>query len=161
LSLNLGGVCCWPDSDGSLAVRIRPVVPFGSRYICVVMEAFTAVVTTGIYCQPACSAQPRAENTRTFTLAAAAEAAGYRACLRAPADGLRVPVRAAAFCRGVRLVLAGALDHGNEDDLARRLGISARHLRRLFAVHLGVTPDGLARSARGCISRGGCSTTPS
>src|SRR4029453_14434711 len=51
-------------------------------------------------------------------------------------------------CRGVRLILAGALDHGNEDDLARRLGISARHLRRLFIAHLGVTPDGLARSAR-------------
>jgi AraC family transcriptional regulator of adaptative response / DNA-3-methyladenine glycosylase II len=151
LSLNLGGVCCWPDSDGSLAVRIRPVVPFGSRHICVVVEAFTAVVTTGIYCQPACSAQPRAENTRTFTLAAAAEAAGYRACLRCRPYRYPQTVGWSApefVCRGVRLVLAGALDHGNEDDLARRLGISARHLRRLFAVHLGVTPDGLARSAR-------------
>jgi AraC family transcriptional regulator, regulatory protein of adaptative response / DNA-3-methyladenine glycosylase II len=54
--------------------------------------------------------------------------------------GVRLP--------GVRLILDGALDHGNEDDLARGLGISARHLRRLFTVHLGVTPDGLARSAR-------------
>src|SRR4029453_12701522 len=56
-------------------------------------------------------------------------------------------------CRGVRLILAGALDHGNEDDLARRLGISARHLRRLFIAHLGVTPDGLARSARAHFAR--------
>jgi AraC family transcriptional regulator, regulatory protein of adaptative response / DNA-3-methyladenine glycosylase II len=46
------------------------------------VEAFTAVVTTGIYCQPACSARPRAENTCPFALAAAAEAAGYRACMR-------------------------------------------------------------------------------
>jgi AraC family transcriptional regulator, regulatory protein of adaptative response / DNA-3-methyladenine glycosylase II len=48
----------------------------------------------------------------------------------------------------VRLILDGALDGGNEDDLARRLGVSSRHLRRLFLDHLGVTPDGLARSAR-------------
>jgi AraC family transcriptional regulator of adaptative response / DNA-3-methyladenine glycosylase II len=51
-------------------------------------------------------------------------------------------------CRGVRLILDGALDRGNETDLACRLGISVRHLRRLFTLHLGVTPDGLARSAR-------------
>lgn len=51
-------------------------------------------------------------------------------------------------CRAVRLILDGALDHGSEADLGARLGISPRHLRRLFATHLGVTPDGLARSAR-------------
>src|SRR5207247_11168714 len=51
-------------------------------------------------------------------------------------------------CRGVRLALDGALDRSGEDELAARLGISARHLRRLFTVHLGVTPDELARSAR-------------
>jgi AraC family transcriptional regulator of adaptative response / DNA-3-methyladenine glycosylase II len=48
----------------------------------------------------------------------------------------------------VRLILDGALDHGTEAELGPRLGISARHLRRLFRAHLGVTPDGLARSAR-------------
>jgi AraC family transcriptional regulator, regulatory protein of adaptative response / DNA-3-methyladenine glycosylase II len=46
------------------------------------------------------------------------------------------------------MVLDGALDQGTEQDLAKRLGVSARHLRRLFIAHLGVTPDGLARSAR-------------
>jgi AraC family transcriptional regulator, regulatory protein of adaptative response / DNA-3-methyladenine glycosylase II len=53
----------------------------------------------------------------------------------------------------VRLILDGALDRGNEDDLARRLGVSSRHLRRLFLDHLGVTPDGLARSARVHLAR--------
>jgi len=48
----------------------------------------------------------------------------------------------------VRLILDGALDNGTEAELGVRLGISARHLRRLFRAHLGVTPDGLARSAR-------------
>jgi AraC family transcriptional regulator, regulatory protein of adaptative response / DNA-3-methyladenine glycosylase II len=51
-------------------------------------------------------------------------------------------------CRAVRLILDGALDHGSEAELGARLGLSARHLRRLFTTHLGVTPDGLARSAR-------------
>jgi AraC-like DNA-binding protein len=44
--------------------------------------------------------------------------------------------------RAVRLILDGALDHGSEHELAARLGVSARHLRRLFNEHLGVTPDG-------------------
>jgi AraC family transcriptional regulator of adaptative response / DNA-3-methyladenine glycosylase II len=115
------------------------------------VDTFTAVVTTGIYCQPACSARPRAENTRPFPLAAAAEAAGYRACMRCRPYRLPQTIGWTApelVCRGVRLILDGALDRGNEDDLAHRLGVSARHLRRLFAFHLGVTPDGLARSAR-------------
>ena len=51
-------------------------------------------------------------------------------------------------CRAVGLILDGALDDGTEAELGSRLGVSARHLRRLFLQHLGVTPGGLARSAR-------------
>jgi AraC family transcriptional regulator, regulatory protein of adaptative response / DNA-3-methyladenine glycosylase II len=51
-------------------------------------------------------------------------------------------------CRAVRLILDGALDADNEEALGSRLGVSGRHLRRLFQEHLGVTPDGLARSSR-------------
>jgi AraC family transcriptional regulator of adaptative response / DNA-3-methyladenine glycosylase II len=51
-------------------------------------------------------------------------------------------------CRAVRMILDGALDRRSEAELGARLGVSARHLRRLFSTHLGVTPDGLARSAR-------------
>ena len=46
------------------------------------MTTYSAVRTTGIYCRPGCGAKPLAENVRTFELPAAAEAAGYRACLR-------------------------------------------------------------------------------
>jgi AraC family transcriptional regulator, regulatory protein of adaptative response / DNA-3-methyladenine glycosylase II len=53
----------------------------------------------------------------------------------------------------VRLILDGALDTGNEAELGARLGVSARHLRRLFITQLGVTPDGLARSARAHLAR--------
>ncbi|MGH8991337.1 MAG: AlkA N-terminal domain-containing protein [Acidimicrobiia bacterium] len=115
------------------------------------MEGFSAVVTTGIYCRPGCPARPNPQNVRPFGTAAAAEAAGYRACLRC--RPYRSPQTAGSsgpelVCRAVQLVLDGALDDGNEAELGRRLGVSARNLRRLFQTHLGVTPDGLARSAR-------------
>ena len=106
------------------------------------MPAVAAVVTTGIYCRPGCGAQPRA---------AAAEAAGYRACLRCRPYRAAQPVAWTGpelVCRAVQLILDGALDGGTEDQLGDRLGVSGRHLRRLFTAHLGVTPDGLARSAR-------------
>jgi AraC family transcriptional regulator of adaptative response / DNA-3-methyladenine glycosylase II len=110
-----------------------------------------AVVTTGIYCRPGCSAGPLAGNVRQYSLAAAAEAAGYRACLRCRPYRTPPPASWAApevVCRAVRLILDGALDGSTEHDLAARLFVSGRHLRRLFREHLGVTPDQLARSSR-------------
>ncbi len=120
------------------------------------MESFGAVVTTGIYCRPGCGARPRAENLRTYRLAAAAEANGFRACFQC--RPYRWPqsinwTEPELVCRAVRLILDGALDRANEERLGARLGVSARHLRRLFAAHLGVTPDGLARSARAHFAR--------
>src|SRR6266545_3155411 len=79
------------------------------------VKAFSAVVTTGIYCRPGCSAQPRAENVRIFPLAAAAEAAGYRACLRCRPYRWPQSMSCTApelVCRAVRLILAGALEAG-------------------------------------------------
>lgn len=86
-----------------------------------------------------------------FALPAAAEAAGYRACLRCRPYRCPQPAFTAGpdlVCRAVQLILDGALDSVTEPALAGRLGVSPRHLRRLFGAHLGVTPDGLARSAR-------------
>jgi AraC family transcriptional regulator of adaptative response / DNA-3-methyladenine glycosylase II len=53
----------------------------------------------------------------------------------------------------VQLILGGALDDGTEQDLGARLGVSARHLRRLFALHVGATPDQVARSRRAHFAR--------
>ncbi|MFZ6005431.1 MAG: AlkA N-terminal domain-containing protein [Actinomycetota bacterium] len=109
-----------------------------------------AVVTTGIYCVPSCSARPLPGNVVGYATPAAAEAAGFRACLRCR-PYRSAPLGAAGpelVCRAVHLVDEGALDGGTEVDLARRLGVSARHLRRLFAEHVGTTPDRLARSHR-------------
>lgn len=120
------------------------------------MSAYSAVVTTGIYCRPGCPARPHAANVRPFELAAAAEASGFRACLRCRPYRSPAAVELTApelVCRAVQLIVDGALDDATEADLGARLGISARHLRRLFAEHVGVTPDQLARSRRAHFAR--------
>lgn len=99
------------------------------------MQGVDAVVTTGIYCRPGCGAQPLAKNIRTFPVAAAAEAAGYRACLKC--RPYRRPITVdwtgpELVCRAIHLTLDGVLDHGTEASLADQLGVSPRHLRRLF-----------------------------
>jgi len=121
-----------------------------------VVSNFSAVVTTGIYCRPGCVARPRLDHVRPFDLAAAAEAAGYRACHRCRPYRVPQPVGGIGpelVCRAVQLVVDGALDRGTEAQLGARLGVSARHLRRLFADHVGVTPDQLARSRRAHFAR--------
>ena len=120
------------------------------------MSPYSAVVTTGIYCVPGCGGRPRPDHVRPFVLAAAAEAAGFRACLRCRPYRTSPPIGDIGpelVCRAVRLVLDGALDRGTEAQLGARLGISPRHLRRLFADHAGVTPDQLARSKRAHFAR--------
>ena len=120
------------------------------------MDTFAGVVTTGIYCRPGCGGRPHSENVRRYALAAAAEAAGFRACFQC--RPYRWPqsvswTQPELVCRAVRLILDGALDGATEEQLGTRLGVSARHLRRLFTEQLGVTPDGLARSARAHFAR--------
>ena len=120
------------------------------------MTTYSAVRTTGIYCRPGCGARPRADNVTTYELAAAAEAAGYRACLKCRPYRVAGPVSPAApelVCRAVQLIIAGALDEGTESALGNRLGVSARHLRRLFNDHLGATPTQLAHSRRAHFAR--------
>lgn len=116
-------------------------------------QFFVGVRTTGIYCRPICPANlPRAHNVEFFPSAAAAGEAGFRPCLRcrpeaAPGTpawhGTSTTVR-----RGLRLIANGALEDGNVDDLADRLGVTARHLRRLFHRHLGASPLAIAHTQR-------------
>jgi AraC family transcriptional regulator of adaptative response / DNA-3-methyladenine glycosylase II len=121
------------------------------------MTTFSAVVTTGIYCRPGCGARPLAHNVRLFEHPAAAEAAGFRACHRCRPYRIAGPVGSSApelVCEAVQRVIMGALDDGGtEAALARQVGVSARHLRRLFLRHLGATPDQLARYRRAHFAR--------
>ncbi len=114
---------------------------------------FTGVTSTGIYCRPVCpSRTPRRENTRFFRCAAEAEAAGFRPCLRcrpetAPGSPAWSGTRA-TVSQALKLISAGYLDAHGVDELAGRLGMGDRHLRRLFLLHLGVTPVQVAQTRR-------------
>jgi AraC family transcriptional regulator, regulatory protein of adaptative response / DNA-3-methyladenine glycosylase II len=91
-----------------------------------------------------------------YGLAAAAEADGFRPCLRCRPYRTSQPsswTGPELVCRAVQLITDGALDGRTESQLAARLGVSGRHLRRLFAAELGVTPDELARSRRAHFAR--------
>jgi AraC family transcriptional regulator of adaptative response / DNA-3-methyladenine glycosylase II len=114
---------------------------------------FVGVSTTGVYCRPVCPARtPRADRCAYFEHAAEAERAGFRACFRcrpelapghAPVDARPRIVRAA-----VDAIARGALAKGGVEPLARRLGVSSRHLRRSIETELGVTPIELETTRR-------------
>src|SRR5258706_13352126 len=111
---------------------------------------FIAVTTTGIYCRPVCPApSPKEENVRYYPSAAAAADAGFRPCLRCRAEASPVwNGTSGTVARALRLIDESALDEAGVDALAERLGIGARHLRRLFLEHLGAAPVAVAQTRR-------------
>lgn len=114
---------------------------------------FTCVKTTGIYCRPICPARPpKLENCTFVPTAAAAQAAGYRPCLRcrpeSSPDFDAWRGTEATVSRAMKLIEAGALDQGNLKTLASRLGVGERQLRRLFSHHLGAPPIAVAQTRR-------------
>ena len=119
---------------------------------------FTAVLTTGIYCRSICPAvTPQRRNVRFYPCAAAAEEAGFRPCRRCRPDAAPgTPAwrgTSATVLRGLRCIEEGALDSGSVQDLADRLGMGERQLRRLFREHLGAPPNALARTRRAHFAR--------
>lgn len=123
---------------------------------------FAAVTSTGIYCRPVCRVKtPRRENIRFYHHAAEAEAAGFRPCLRCRPE---LAPRAASWStedasRILALQAARLMDEpdawkhktptdaalepsggGSMARIAQRLGVSDRHLRRIFESSFGVSP---------------------
>src|SRR3954465_13847486 len=114
---------------------------------------FTAVHTTGIYCRPSCPARtPLARNVSFFSTAAAAQAAGFRACRRCRPDAApgspEWDVRADVVARAMRLINDGEVERSGVPGLAARLGYSERQLHRLLVGELGVGALALARARR-------------
>ncbi|WP_342317120.1 AlkA N-terminal domain-containing protein [Lysobacter sp. FW306-1B-D06B] len=112
---------------------------------------FTAVLSTRIYCRPVCPA-PTARRVVYFRHAAAAEAAGYRPCLRcrpelSPDDG-SWRRGDAALARALKLIDDGALAEQPLAALAQRVGVGERQLRRLFVERVGVAPIGVHGTRR-------------
>src|SRR5690606_17955096 len=106
-----------------------------------------------IYCRPVCTVKPpKRENCRSFPSAAAAESAGYRPCLRcrpelapgnASVDATTRLAQAAANLIEDRTLEGEALE-----EIAARLGITDRHLRRAFGTEFGVSPVEFAQTQR-------------
>jgi AraC family transcriptional regulator of adaptative response / DNA-3-methyladenine glycosylase II len=116
---------------------------------------YTGVRTTGVYCRPVCPVRPaQSRNVLFFPSAAAAEAAGFRPCLRCRPEAAPFSPAwrgsRATVARGVRLIAGGALDGRSRTvgELAARLGVGERHLVRLFTRHIGASPGQVARTAR-------------
>jgi len=116
------------------------------------------VTSTHIYCRPGCPARlPARRNVRFYASPAAAEAAGFRACLRCRPD--RSPGAptatgtAATVTRALRLMDEGALSDGSLETLASRLGVTSRWLRELFERHVGAAPLDVARTRRAHLAR--------
>src|SRR4029453_12646580 len=115
---------------------------------------FTGVLTTRIYCRPTCPVKPaKSRNVVFFATASAGGGAGFRRCLRCrPETAPGTPAwhgAAASVSRALRLIERGFLDDGKTvEDLAAALGMTTRHLRRLFARHAGAAPIAVAMTRR-------------
>jgi len=106
---------------------------------------FVGVKTTGVYCRPICPARPNKGNIIFFPDAQSAEKAGFRPCLRCrPESAPLSPAwsgSSTTIHRALKLIAGGRLAGATQDDIAGQLGMSARHLRRLFTEELGKTPN--------------------
>ena len=119
---------------------------------------YVGVTSTGIFCRPSCPARmPRFENCRFFPSAAAALDAGFRACKRCrPQVSPGSPewvARSDLAARAMRLITDGVVDRGGVEELAARLGYSARQVHRALTAELGAGPLALARAQRAQTAR--------
>jgi AraC family transcriptional regulator of adaptative response / DNA-3-methyladenine glycosylase II len=108
---------------------------------------FVGVTSTRVYCRPVCRVRmPRRENCRFFSNAALAEAHGFRPCLRCRpelAPGLSLMDSSQTLAQQAARWIEQAAHDGSElamPRLAARLGVTDRHLRRIFQQHVGVAP---------------------
>ena len=119
---------------------------------------FTGVKTTGIYCRPVCAVRaPRRSSCLFFASAAAAEAAGFRPCLRCRPELAPYALQQNLAFAVWQRIAAGALNEADDDDaaaggalerLALEVGLSSRQVRRILLSHFGVTPVELAQTQR-------------
>ena len=113
---------------------------------------FVGVTSTGIYCRPVCpSRTPLARNCRFFPLAATAQGAGFRPCLRCRPELAPAGHRSAAdsvTARLVRLLREAALEGRRLEDVVRPSGWSVRQLRRKIVEECGLTPGAIMQTER-------------
>ncbi len=114
---------------------------------------FVGITSTGIYCRPVCRVKtPQEKNCTFYPSAAAAENAGYRPCLKCRpelAPG-RSSIDAASrqARRAASIIEENRLLESDLSELARTLGMTDRHLRRIFAAEFGVSPVQYLQTSR-------------
>lgn len=108
---------------------------------------FVGVTSTGIYCRPICRVRtPKRENCRFYANAASAECDGFRPCLRCRpelAPGLSLMDSSQVLAQHAARMLDAAAREGRTTsvvEVAGLLGVTDRHLRRIFADAHGVAP---------------------
>src|SRR5215469_17329885 len=106
---------------------------------------FVAVKTTHVYCRPICRVKtPMRKNCQFFSYAAAAEAAGFRPCKRcrpelAPGSSL-MEVSSQLARNAAYQIGQDFLSEHSLADLAAKLGVTDRQMRRVFREEFGVSP---------------------
>ncbi|WP_370589855.1 AlkA N-terminal domain-containing protein [Undibacterium sp. 14-3-2] len=110
---------------------------------------FTGVKTTGIYCRPVCAVRtPRESSCEFFSTAAAAEAAGYRPCLRCRPELAPYAIQQNLAHAIWKKIADGALNAMNVEDFSQQIGLSSRQLRRVLLQEFGASPVELAQTQR-------------
>ncbi len=119
---------------------------------------FVGVSSTGIYCRPVCKVKtPQKPNCSFFQNAVAAEQAGFRPCLRCRpemAPGWSTMDISAQLSHAAAALIRCNLGSGdNVSDIAAKLGVSDRHLRRLFEIHIGASPRDYLQTQRRLLAK--------
>lgn len=110
---------------------------------------FAGIKTTGIYCRPICRVRtPRASSCVFFSSQAAAEAGGFRPCLRCRPELAPYALQQNLAHAIWHKIASGALNDGSVEDLAKKVGLSSRQLRRVMLQEFGVSPIALAQTQR-------------
>lgn len=131
------------DSDTAWRAVLARDATYDGRF-------YFAVRSTGVYCKPSCAARrPKRENVAFFESPAAAEAAGFRACLRCHP---REFAHASAIDRAVERATQFLEQHADRAvtlaELAAHTGVSASHLQRAFTRAVGMSPASFQRRGR-------------
>lgn len=109
-----------------------------------------AVVTTGIYCRPACPARkPKRENVMFFALPELAQQAGFRACKRCHPDNHMHHDPQLDLVRELcRYIEANSAEPMTLQVLSDRFHASTSHLQRTFKDYVGISPQEYTEACR-------------
>ena len=120
---------------------------------------FVGVASTRIYCRPVCPVRtPHRIHCTFYPSAAAAEANGFRPCLRcrpelAPGIAPTEAIERLAHAAVTRLQTVASDNTSSIESLATALGVTSRHLRRAVRAVYGASPVQLAQTHRLLLAR--------